>query len=527
VRLERTHYNLDSRTTPAGDFRFRDLSRFLRNLPERFRAQLPGSGTVRGLRQWVSAAYVHDTWKLHRRLTLDAGLRWESASVPSEAQGKLSNLDLLSSPQMRVGPLFENPSRKNFSPRLGVAWEVFGHGRTLIRSGYGVYPDLVLVPYVIFLATRNAPFFRRAETRSLAEGDFPGGGYAALMRNPTPDVLVNRIPRDIRQPYVQQWNFNVEQFLDPNTTLRVAYVGSHGLNLSSITYDANLAEPVRQPDGRLFFPEDGSRVNAVFGEIRNRTFDAHSFYHGLQTALSRRLSRGLQGHFTYTFSKSIDDSSNYFSGAEAANRGMMPLNGSPRFNRGLSGHDVRHYFTASGAWDLPSFAGRLFSPQLSGWRLGAIVTYASGLPDSVYLSYDAARTKTHATGAAASQRPDLAPGASRNPVTGDPLRWVAPSAFARPSAGYLGNLGRNTLIGPDLANADLSLAKRFPLPRLGDAAGLEVRLEAFNVFNRPNFDLPVVDRMVVFTETTTPEDFARITSAGPSREIQVGLKLRF
>lgn len=215
------------------------------------------------------------------------------------------------------------------------------------------------------------------------------------------------------------------------------------------------------------------------------------------------------------------------SGASPSDRGLLPLNGSPRFNRGLSGHDVRHYFTGSGAWTLPSLkAGRL-RPFLSGWRLGAIVIHASGLPDSVYLAYDAARTKTHATGAAISQRPDLAPGAPRNPVTGDPQRWVDPSAFARPQPGYLGDLGRNTLIGPNLANVDLSLAKRFPLPRWTDAAGLELRLEAFNVFNRANFDLPVVNRMAVFTETATPEDFARITSADPSREIQVGLKLRF
>jgi hypothetical protein len=202
----------------------------------------------------------------------------------------------------------------------------------------------------------------------------------------------------------------------------------------------------------------------------------------------------------------------------------LPFNGNPRFNRGLSGHDVRHYVVGNGTWEIPGPRNGWPRSVLAGWQAGLIATYASGVPFSARLGYDAARTKTARPDFRSGQRPDLAPGASPNPVTGDPMRWVDPSAFRRPQDGFLGNLGRNTIIGPDLANVDFSLSKRL---RLGEKAALDLRVEAFNLFNRTNFNLPSPERMEVFAAAGSREDFARITSAAPSREIQLGLKLRF
>jgi hypothetical protein len=526
-RIEQTRLNVDSQQRPAGEYRFRDMDRFLRNVIDRFRAQLPGSDTVRGMRQMNGAIYVQETWRASRVLTLEGGLRWEWATVPTERHGKIANLDQLSDPTVRIGdPLFENPSWRNVAPRVGLSWDLSGSGRTVIRSGYGMFSDLILLPYVVFAGLRTPPFFLRGETRSAPQGAFPHGVYPSLLQSGTPEYATDRIERFPKQPYVQQWNFNIEQRLSGTGSLRVAYLGSHGLNLSNVTFDANLVQPVLQPDGRLFFPAGAKTINSVFGQIRNRTFDAHSFYHGLQTEWRQRLTRGFQGLVTWTWSKSIDDSSNFASTSEASNRSAVPVSGYPKFNRGLSGHDVRHYATMNGTWDIPDMRVPGLRPFFGGWRVSMIGVLASGVPTTVWLSEDRARTLTHVT-TGLGQRPDLVAGFSNNPVTGDPSRWVDPAAFRAPEPGYLGNLGRNTIIGPGLMNFDASLVKRWVVPKLGDRASLDLRFEFFNVLNHTNFDLPTPERMEGIGDNRVREDFARITSAGPGREIQLGLKLRF
>lgn len=212
---------------------------------------------------------------------------------------------------------------------------------------------------------------------------------------------------------------------------------------------------------------------------------------------------------------------------EADNGISLPLNGHPRFNRGLSGHDVRHQLSVSGTWALPSPAHGAARLVFRGWQMALIAVYSSGVPFSARLGYDAARTLTTRPDFRSGQRPDLAPGASPNPVTGDPNRWIDPSAFRRPQIGFLGNLGRNTIIGPDLATVDFSLVRRFRPASLGEQGALELRLEAFNLLNRANFNLPAPERMEIFGAASSREDVGRITSAGYAREIQFGLKLRF
>lgn len=526
-RLERTHFNSLNPNRINGEYRFSGIRQFLTNTPNRLRAMLPGSDPVRGFRQWLGAGYMQGSWRLRPRVTLQLGVRHEWATVPSEVNGKQSNLDRLSDLELRTeGPLFRNPSWWNVHPRAGLAWDVTGRGGTVLRAGYGIYPELLLSQYLLLAGLRNPPFFLRGSSSALQSGDFPSRGYQVFLQNPNAELRVERLAPQPSQPYIQQWNASMEQRIPLFSVLRISYTGSHGLNLSSITNDANLASPTTLPDGRLYFPSGGQRLNPRFSQIRDRTFNAQSFYHALHGQWNWQPSSGIQTQLSYTFSKSIDDSSSYLATSEAANAVMLPLNGSPRFNRGLSSFDTRHSLVFSGIWALPGPRGGWLGQVLGNWQAGYIATWSSGQPFTVRLAYDAARTQTSTPDRQSGQRPDLAPGA-RIVITGKPEQWVETGAFRRPQDGFLGDLGRNTVPGPGLANVDFSLSKIMRPLQSGERYRIEFRAEFFNLFNHTNFDLPAAERTEIFTRTSVREDFARITSAAPAREIQLGLKLRF
>jgi hypothetical protein len=525
--LERTRLNSDSQSLNAGEYRFPTVTDFLLNRPDRFRALLPGSDTVRGFRQWIPAWYLQDRWRLTPRFSLELGLRHEWITVPAEVQGKLATLETLLSPAVRVGsPLFANPSRTNFAPRLGLAWDLFGSGATIIRAGYGIYHDQLLSQFLLIAGLRNPPAYRSAAIQDLSPGAFPTRGYQEMVNRPTLDLRAERLAPYPRQPYVQQWNFNIQQNLGPLGILRLAYAGSHGLNLSVLVEDANLAPSITLPDGRLFFPAGGARQNPNFSVIRDRLFEGHSFYQSFQTSWERRAARNTLFSVAYVLSKSIDDDSSTFAQTESENSIGLPINGKPRFNRGLSNHDVRHHLVTSLSAALPAPGIAPLQPLLSNWRVSSIATAASGAPFTVTLAYDAARSLTLRPDRRGGQRPDLRPGVTGSLVTGNPARWYDVSAFARPEPGFLGNLGRNTLTGPGLFTIDFALTRQFAA-FADHRLKLDLRLEAFNLFNRTNFDLPAAERMQVFTRTGIREDAGRITSASPARELQFGLKFTF
>lgn len=322
-------------------------------------------------------------------------------------------------------------------------------------------------------------------------------------------------------PYMIQWNLGLQHQLGSQTVINAGYAGSRGIHLVRQA-DQNIRVPDILPDGRPFWPAGRPRRNPNFDFIRTRTTEATSEYHGFQLGLIRRFSQGLQFQGSYSLSKSTDVSSGARGSSDFVNSdiGVYPFD--IRFDKGLSSFDIRNHFVFNVTYDLPgSQLSGLAGSVLGGWQSSSIATISSGEPFSVKNDFDRARTGR--SGTSRVDRPNLKPGASNNPFRGGPDEYFDPSAFELQPAGFLGNLGRNTVIGPGYANLDLSLVKRF---RLSEEAQLQFRAELFNLLNRANFGTP--DRILFLDVDAVNGSAGRIDeTVSTSRQVQFALKLTF
>ncbi|HEU4768733.1 MAG TPA: hypothetical protein VFS77_15225, partial [Pyrinomonadaceae bacterium] len=387
---------------------------------------------------------------------------------------------------------------------------------TVLRGGYGVYYDQSpLAPSESLYF--NSPFFDNNIFFSL-----PGlpltldDPFPSFFPFPLPDSAL-AIQRDLRTGYMQHWNFNIEREIGNSSVLEVAYVGSKGTKLLTAR-DINQPQPQVLPPGLPFVPRPDPR----FDDIDLLESRGNSNYNALQARFQQRLYHGLTSLVSYTWSKSIDDASNFFSSAGDPN---FPQNSyDVAAERGRSNFDVRHRLSLSYSYALPFGKGRTYLSQnegwvstvLSGWETHGIVTVQSGRPFTVALlpELDNSGTGRSILGFGANDRPNVV----GNPEISNrtPEQWLNTAAFAFPAPGTFGNAGRNILDGPGFLNVNASLTKN---THLTERVNLQFRAEVFNLFNHPNFNLP--DN---FLGSPT---FGRISSARDPRHIQFGLKLLF
>jgi hypothetical protein len=264
--------------------------------------------------------------------------------------------------------------------------------------------------------------------------------------------------------------------------------------------------------------------------VWQRMTDAKSFYDSLQLSLNRRYAGGWRAQVSYTLSESVDDASGINSQDFSNNVQYVSDWYDLEHDRGLSAFHARHNMTANASWDIPFAAGRTGATGalLGGWQLNGIATLRTGHPFTVELGFNRSGN-LNTTGFSRHERPDLKPGCDSNPVLGGWERYWDVNCFQLPAVNTRGNLGRNTLIGPGLVSIDASLVKSFPV---GGARTLEVKIEAFNVPNRPNFAIP--SGRIAFTgvagdgSPVIAPTWGRITSTvTTSRQIQLGAKLTF
>jgi hypothetical protein len=443
------------------------LEFFLQALPLSFVGADPSSpDTHRSYRQSVMSGFAQDSFRITGRLTVNAGLRYDFYSNPTEVHGRLSTIR---NPAMDSGPtvgkVFAGTPVDLLSPQAGFAWNIFGDGRTVLRGGGGIFRDQL--PVLLFGVNRFLPPF--FGINSFVFPSFLNPQNAVV----TQPIYVLATTYHPKFPYAVQYNLNLQREIMPGTILSAGFFGARGNHLP---YEAE-ANPFQPALGHRYNPNMNSPLLAVLT-------DAQSFYNSFQLSVSKQYAHNWSWQLFYTWSHSVDDASTNFS-IEAVNE--PPTTQDPfdrKGSRGRSGFDIRHNFVATVVYELPFGRGR----GVGGWQLSAVAGVHSDLPFTPVLSFDNAGLQSLLT----SERPDLV----GNPYTGvcpnrsrvgTPSCWFNPNAFALPPPGRFGNAGRNILRGPAFAQFDLALQKDF---QLKEGTRITFGLEAYNLFNHPNFAVP-------------------------------------
>jgi len=522
-----------SGATSSGAYSFAD---FLLGLPDTTSRQIGAEPADTTGTQY--AFFAQDNWRVTNWLTLNLGLRYEYQTALSEATGRLANLlingntgTLICPQEVRdatTGALIcaaaastglseklVNADKNNFGPRVGFALRPFRDDKTVFRGGAGIYYSLETFNPIRQQLAVQSPFLNRINyTRNSASllqlslaNPFPGGTAEGTPRGMNPDY---------KQPEIYQYNLTIERELLKDLVLEVGYVGSQGRHLG-LRYNINAPLPTGTVVNGV--PQTFRRFSAQYGTATIQYQDqfGNSSYNALQTSLRRRATNGLTLLMSYTFSKSIDTGSstnNSTTGSQDFPQDIRDILGT---QRGLSDFHRAHQFTGSFNYELPFGRGRgffsdangLVQTLIGGWQLNGIVSLLSGRPF----------TPQYSAADVGAQRPD---------VVGDPYANIPegllfnPAAFRRPTAtggevDLFGNAGRNILIGPAFRTVDLSLLKNV---RLRENTRLQFRVETFNLFNTPNYQVPVFQ-----LDNSTAGRVSQTATEG--REFQFAVKLLF
>jgi hypothetical protein len=553
--VERIIDNQSTPSQPGGDFEFSSLADFLTNNQASptdsltLIADAPGIVSRRRVRETIVGAYLQDNMHVRANLTLNLGLRYEMATVPSETHGKLASLQHLTDAAVVVrSPLFANPTLRNFEPRIGFAWDPFGNAQTAVRGGFGMFDVQILPANLRHTVDGTVPFY------ASVNGQVPAGSFGAFSSNPnaayatlSASATSQRaafIDQHPKRNYVMQWNLNLQRAIAANTTGMIAYVGSRSVHNLMQTDDSSIVLPMmKTPEGYLWPQTSQSTLNPNFGRVPVTLWNSDGIYHAMEVQVQKRMSHGVSGQVSYTWGRAIDTASGSTDGDQFRNGLSSLFFFDPRLRRGPSDFNQTHVVTVAYNWEIPSprDVPSVLGWVASGWELGSIFSASTGVPFTATIAPDPLGMNS----TDAFSFPDIVRGC--NPVHGGlnylnlncfALPQATPdiAAFCNPFAGasvlntcsnLLGNGGRNSIVGPGLVNLDFSLFKNNYVKRISEQFNIQFRMEVFNILNRTNFNPPTTNNQVFNGDGSTGGLTPGLldTTATTSRQIQFALKV--
>ncbi|HKS83250.1 MAG TPA: TonB-dependent receptor [Candidatus Acidoferrales bacterium] len=481
----------------VGQFVFSSLTNFLNDAPSSFTTLEGNSDDKIVMPAW--GIFVQDSFKWRPNITLSLGLRYDWNSTPFEANNKFAVFDPGTDALVTTGQPFQT-NNKNVQPRVGIAWDPWGDGKTSVRAGYAILAQQPTTNIVSGLS--GNPPFATPIADSSASGAFTLEAPPATPRSVSP-FTVNPNYHDA---YTQDWNLTIQRSLTDTMGIQIAYVGSKSTHLEQVL---NFNQPI--VSGGLFEP-NANRPYPNFTEIEYVTGNGNSNYNGLWLTFNKKTKNGFEFLATYSYSKSLDYSSLDFPN-------FLPQDSNNlRAEYGPSDFNATNRVVFSGFYTLPFKGNR----AVSGWELAAVSQVQSGNPLTAYMG------GVSGLFSGATVRPDVSGPIG---VTGNPSQWfTSTSVFSTPCTGSgstlscaPGSEGRNMFVGPDFVDTDISLIKD---TKITERLNTEFRAEAFDIFNHPAFGDPNLtfgsSTFGVITSTRFPTgDF------GSSRQLQLALKFMF
>lgn len=587
--LNRVYYYLLSDSGLYGSLTFGSFANFMLGSPTQYALLVPGFNTNRLYAVNTLGFYGQDDWRATSRLTLNLGLRYEFDTGLNELENRayaFRGMQTLKPANPTQGPLTDNPSYKNLSPRVGFAYDVTGKGRTSIRGAFGVYYDIANFGSAVREADSGMPPLRLGLT---VANPGPLGPFPLPIAGLAVGKSGQGIDYDAKQPYNMQYNLTAEQQLPFNIGLAVSYVGLRGVHLwekmennpelptsivNGVPYWTPTPTHPLNCGNAIVAPLTGfCRINPNLASFPMLQSKADSHYNSLQIVGTKRLSHGLEMQVAYTYSKSLDDTQN-MSGDSSQFSGC----GGPtdtvdnRVDYGPSCFDSPNNVRVNIIYHFPTMhRDGIVSQFANGWWMGNIISIQSGYPFTPVLttnrsqdgvaSTQADRVNVNTAASIAATFPSTCtslPGqapAGKTPCqytpipfnsstvyTGSPQNWFNPLMFSLGPVGTLGNAGRDILRSPRTSDWDFSIVKDTAIPRISEKASLQFRAEMFNLLNHANFAAPsgsvfsgaVADtgpysELPIGSSASNPFGTVGqiLTTFTTSRQIQFALKLFF